>query len=81
MNRMTRQLKAKKIYKDAGVEFDWALPQNWLDEVSEFNPDWPYERIMNQFVWQYPVGSSFGKPGPLTEEAEAFLNTLPEFYR
>lgn len=56
--------------------WDYALPQDWVDAVHERTGVWPQEL---GFVWAYPdsgPGHVWGKPFPLTPEAEALLESL-----
>lgn len=44
--------------------FDFALPQDWVDEMAKVTGVFPYG-----FVWAYPNKSIWGKPFAVTEEA------------
>ena len=57
---------AKMLYP--GLEFDTALPQDWVNELLAKGYD-----IRAQAVWAYPAGCAFGEPFPLTEEGAAIL--------
>jgi hypothetical protein len=50
-------------------EVDFALPQEWVDKVVAISKI-DYNRIVSQFCWRYDEGDIFGKPTPLTEDAD-----------
>ena len=58
---------------DPQVPYDIALPQGWVDDVTDrgFDP-------RGQVVWAYPQGTLWGLPMPLTVEARAALIELNE---
>ena len=60
---------------DAGVGFDWAVPQPWLDDIAERCGEY-----FLGWVWSYPEGSIFGLPSPRTDKAERILIELGEPY-
>ena len=69
--------------KVAGVAFDYALPQDWLNDVTKFAqahqaefPEVTYDLISSTTVWAYPHdGQNYfnGKPFTCCAEVEAVL--------
>lgn len=57
---------------EEGATFDTALPQNWVDDFKDKTGEFPFG-----FVWFYPKsgqpGHIWGKPFPLTKEAQELL--------
>jgi hypothetical protein len=60
---------AEKLYPS--VIYDTALPQGWVDicMANGFDP-------RPCVIWGYLAGNVFGKPLPLTAEAEEFLRIM-----
>ena len=53
--------------------YDTALPADWADEVRQATGTWP----AGLFVWCYdPPHGLFGRPVPLTPEADRLLARL-----
>lgn len=50
-------------------QFDWALPQGWVDDFYKVTGVYP----AGSFVWSYANASIFGNPFPLDEEADKLL--------
>ncbi len=48
--------------------FDYALPQDWVDDVKRLTGISPRE-----IVWWYPVNSTWGQPYPLTPYASYIM--------
>lgn len=51
--------------------FDWALPQEWVDDFNKVTGVYPAARGL--FVWSYAKARIWGEPFPLTEEADKLL--------
>lgn len=55
---MTKGELFAELRKDTAHEFDYALPQDWLDAFSEFckvnDPKITYHLILGTTVWVYP---------------------------
>ena len=51
-----------------GVTFDYAIPQDWADDVKRVTGTYP-----RGIVWAYPGHSIFGHPHPLTMWAECLI--------
>jgi hypothetical protein len=75
-----------ELVKRRGIEdssFDFALPQDWLDEVVQwcrFNGyrGYSYRDILYGFVWMYDEKAKvFGRPYPLTYLTQHLLTKLP----
>ena len=52
--------------------FDWALPQDWVDDF--YQKMGVYPAACGMFVWSYDEAKTWGKAFPLTDEAERLLN-------
>ena len=66
---MTKGECFKQKYPDFKGEVDFALPQNWIDNVVKVS-GLSYDRILGQFVWIYDTKNIFGSACPLTDDAE-----------
>jgi hypothetical protein len=66
---MTKGEAFESRYPNYEGEVDFALPQQWVDKVVKVSGV-SYDRIVSQFAWRYDPGDMFGKPTPLTEDAE-----------
>lgn len=67
----------EELVKQHGIEnesFDYALPQQWVDEVKQLT-GFDYDSITYGFVWHYG-GLLFGRPYPLTPTAREILSAL-----
>lgn len=62
---LTKGEAAKLLYP--GLVVDWALPQYWVDKHA------PVFDVRPHFVWGYPDDSLFGKPYPVTQEGQTWL--------
>lgn len=75
---MTKQ----EAVKQQGLEhetFDYALPQNWVDEVSKHLPEHLKNQIVNNFVWLYDDYSAariFGRPASLSPGGNEILSHI-----
>ena len=78
---MTKEDAFNNRIKALGIKYtamDGALPQPWVDKLAQLVPNGEfhsgYERICAQFVWVYDENSRyFGRPFPLTQDAEDIL--------
>lgn len=66
-----------EIFKELtneGTTFDYALPQNWLDELAnyckKYIPTVTYNMILSTVVWGYGEGDYFGHPITCCKEVE-----------
>ena len=71
----------KKKIAETGIDWDavdYTLPQTWVDGLHELG----YKHVVGIFVWLYDKQAKFyGRPFPLTDEAEAILKEIPvRFY-
>lgn len=59
-----------------GIEFDYALPQDWLNEFSAYcekhNPIVTYHLISSTTVWAY--GNVFGTPVTVCSDVQVMLD-------
>jgi hypothetical protein len=62
-------------YKEAGWEFDYSIPQTWVDRVLKELPDID-AKTMFMFVWLYEPDNFMGEPLPLTKKAQDVLKRL-----
>lgn len=67
------------LLKSEGVEFDYALPENWVDALHAFcevhNPLITYHLIVSTTVWVYlPKGDYFGGPCTACKEVQEAIN-------
>lgn len=78
---MTKGEAVKERYSNFNGEIDYALPQKWVEfVVNALHCE--YWEIVSQFVWGYENGSpSFGKPMPLTEQADDLIRRAPFLFR
>lgn len=76
---MTKEEAFKNRYKDFNGDIDYALPQKWVDQVIEYF-GCCYARITGQFVWVYSEQYLFGKPLPITEDADALIKRAPHLF-
>lgn len=58
--------------------FDTALPLGWYEDVHKETGKWPQEL---GFVWCYDDARVWGKPVPLTVEAEELLTSYESLIR
>ena len=71
---MTVESLAEDIYPN--TTYDTALPHEWVMQIRTFtggDPDRDPTRWPARCVFGYPKGSIFGRPLPLTREAEELL--------
>ena len=75
----------KAMGLDSMGEYDYALPEEWVDNMAEkLNPYGIERDSLLDCVWLYPRnedGISFGRPFPLTEKAAIALIVLAEHCR
>jgi hypothetical protein len=64
---MTKEAATRARGKGDAV-FDYALPQNWIDEVYQLTGIYPAP----YFVWLYE-GSIWGRPYPISEAGKELL--------
>ena len=77
------EIKEKNITKDSlaklllpGITYDCALPQEWLDSISQ-KYEGKYDLLRSTIVWAYPPHNSmFGEPTALCLETEALLRNF-----
>jgi len=78
---MTKEDAFNNRIKALGIKYtamDYAIPQPWVEKMAQLIPNGEfqsgYERICAQFVWIYDDNSRlFGRPFPLTQDAEDIL--------
>ena len=51
-----------EIFENCEFTVDYALPQNWLDDFSKFNPAINYDLIRSTCCWAYPKDKFSGIP-------------------
>lgn len=74
---MTKEQIAKKYMpKEAAFSFDYALPQQWLDELSNFAKDsgYTYHQILGTTYMIYGLGLSiYGAPWSACKEIDDLI--------
>lgn len=65
---------AEELYGSQGITYDTALPQSFINNARSILGI----EVASMFVWIYPKGNLFGKPGPLTDQAKELMND-PKF--
>ena len=61
------------------IPFDFALPQDWLNDISD-KSKLCYHDILATTVWGYPEGSCFGMPVPLCDDTRREFDRLSQHY-
>jgi hypothetical protein len=82
MREVAEELEKKGLIK----EYDYALPQHWVDEfagkLKKDNKENGYDIVIGSFIWAYDKTGSTGYPFPVTDEAETLLEKYyPNYYR
>lgn len=73
---MTKQDVIKELRLE-GVTFDWALPQNWVNEVAHHLPERLKNEIGGNFVWIYDEKARiFGRPYSISFDGNEILSHL-----
>jgi hypothetical protein len=71
---MTKQAVIKRLELE-GATFDWALPQNWVNEVAHYLPERLKNEIGGNFVWLYDEGARmFGRPCSISFDGNEILS-------
>lgn len=66
------RITKEQLFKNMPDSFDFALQQNWLNNISNGN-DKLYRLILSTTVWSYPAGCIFGKPFSACIEIQNFI--------
>lgn len=81
MMTMREAAEAAQLRGELCRVFDYALPQDWVDEVYKLTGKYPPHM---GFVWAYPDsgrGHVYGMPFALTDEGHELIAQLPESLR
>lgn len=74
-----KELAEKMIPVEFHNKFDYALPQNWVDEAQALAE---FVHVASHFVWLYDTrGGIFGRPFPLTVDGANLISVFNETHK
>ena len=60
------------------IVYDYALPQQWVEDCKMLFPLVDSDLWVSSFVWSYDINRLFGSPYPLTKKAKKLLSQYDE---